>query len=298
MVNKIILGCGNFGGIGSSSALLGKADEHHQAMQILSQALDLGISRFDTANTYGGGQSESILGDFFARQGSFVRQKIEFHTKVGNPHGISFGQGALTYREIIFHVENSLRRLKTDYLDLYLMHEPDPSTPIEESLKAFSFLLESGKICRFGISNVNFDFVKKAFGSMGESLQKKFSNVQNEFNFLKNDDRGQLIPFLKSKKISYSAFSPLAGGLLTGKYKFNQHFPHGSRLSLISAPYQNYLTAQGYSKISELMSKAQENKRSPSQEALHFILDSHDVDFVIIGPRKREHYEDLGFKFK
>ncbi len=298
IMQKLILGCGNFGGVGSSTTAIGKGDSPRQAAQLLTLALDIGICRFDTANTYGGGKSEEIIGNFFHKQGSHKRLKIELHSKVGNPNGIKFQKGALDFNEIIYNAENSLRRLKTDYLDLYLIHEQDQKTPLEETLHAFSKLIQDGKILRFGISNINYSQMENFYSLLNEELSKKLFCVQNEYHYLRTTDQTKLIPFLKTKNIHYSAYSPLAGGLLSGKYCLEQNFPQGSRLTLVPGPYEKYFTPHHFEKIRELQAVAIHNGRDITSEALHFITNNPEIDFVVIGPRKKEHYENLGFKFQ
>src|SRR5690348_18344987 len=125
------MGCGNFGGIGSSPSLRGAGDTEDTALQLLDQARAVGLRRFDTANTYGGGASEIILGKWLRSQGSAFRDEAQIATKVGNPHGCPQGETPLSHRQIAHHLDESLRRLGVSHIDLYYIQEFDRVTPLE-----------------------------------------------------------------------------------------------------------------------------------------------------------------------
>lgn len=296
-LDRIILGCGNFGGIGSIPELRGRGENQQQAFELLSLARELGLKRFDTANTYGGGLSEEYLGQWISDQGSQFRSQIQVATKVGNPAGTRAGQNPLSRAEIIFHVGNSLRKLRTDCIDLYYIHQPDRVTPVEEILGAFSQIISQGKIRSAGLSNVDLSYVKQFLEKADESFRPHLCCVQNEFSFLQQKDRSELIPFLQANSLKYFSFSPLAGGLLSGKYQLHVPYPAGSRLTLRPEPYQSFLNQETFDRIQELRTAAEKNKRALPEEALQFVLNSEGVDSVIIGPRRKEHFESLGFEF-
>src|SRR5579871_3339258 len=151
--DRLIFGCGNFGGLGSPPENRDKGDSREQALVMLDLARDQGLTRFDTANTYGGGASEMILGEWLARQGADFRARAQIATKVGNPHGCPPGERPLSRTQIAYHLDQSLRRLGLERIDLYYLHEFDPKTPLEETLEGLDRALEAGKIASFGISN-------------------------------------------------------------------------------------------------------------------------------------------------
>ena len=154
-VSQVILGCGNFGGIGSAPAFYGKGETEEESHAILDAAWDLGINVFDTANAYGGGRSESYIGNWLRRKGSRVRDQLILSSKVFNPVGDGPNDWGLSRRHILQQVEASLKRLSTDHLDLYLTHEtPDPATPLEETLRALDDLVHQGKVRYIGASNM------------------------------------------------------------------------------------------------------------------------------------------------
>src|SRR6185369_7937254 len=133
-LNRIVFGCGNFGGIGSSPSLRSAGDSEDQALQLLDHARQAGLWRFDTANTYGGGASEEVLGKWLRAQGAAFVQSAQIATKVGNPHGCPPGETPLSRAQIAYHLDASLRRLGIDRIDLYYIHEFDRVTPLDETL--------------------------------------------------------------------------------------------------------------------------------------------------------------------
>src|SRR5206468_2814535 len=179
----------------------------------------VGLRRFDTANTYGGGASETVLGQWLRAQGASFRQSAQIATKVGNPHGCPPGDRPLSARQIAYHLDRSLSRLGIERIDLYYIHEFERVTPLEETLEAMARGVEAGKIDRFGISNASLADVEAVRSIAPSSLAARFEYVQNEYNLLAAADAEELIPACAERGLRYTAFSPLAGGLLTGKYR-------------------------------------------------------------------------------
>src|SRR4051794_18951283 len=157
---RIIFGCGNFGGIGSSPHLRSAGDTEDRALKLLDHARNVGIRRFDTANTYGGGASEIILGKWLRSQGSSFVESAQIATKVGNPNGCPPGETPLSAAQIAHHLHQSLMRLGVDPIDLYYIHEFDRVTPLKETLDAMNRAVEAGKIGRIGISNATLSDVQ------------------------------------------------------------------------------------------------------------------------------------------
>src|SRR5437868_11360689 len=169
-VDRIVFGCGNFGGIGSAPELRSAGDSEEQALQLLDHGRRLGLRRFDTANTYGGGASETVLGKWLRSQGASFLQNAQIATKVGNPYGCPPGETPLSRAQIAWHLDRSLRRLGVERIDLYYIHEFDRATPLEETLEAMTRALEAGKIARFGVSNASLADVKAVRSLAGTSL--------------------------------------------------------------------------------------------------------------------------------
>ena len=294
-VDRIWFGCGNFGGIGSSPKLRSAGDSEGQALKLLDRARRAGLRRFDTANTYGGGASEIILGKWLHHQGAAFATSAQIATKVGNPHGCPPGETPLGKTQIAHHLEESLRRLGVERIDLYYIHEFDRVTPLDETMEAMSAAAEAGKIDRFGISNASLSDVQEVRRMAGETLGSRFDYVQNEFSLLATRDADALIPYCAEHQLRYTAFSPLAGGLLAGKYRFGEAPPSGSRLAHAREIYSGYLNAESFAAIDQLRQLAEARQQSMAEAALHFVLDTPGIDGLIVAPRTGEQFAGLGF---
>jgi aryl-alcohol dehydrogenase-like predicted oxidoreductase len=294
-IDRIVFGCGNFGGIGSSPNLRGAGDSEEQALELLDHARRLGLRRFDTANTYGGGSSEIVLGEWLASQGARFLQSAQIATKVGNPHGCPPGENPLSPTQIAFHLDRSLRRLGVERIDLYYIHEFDRVTPLEEVLGAMARAVEAGKIASFGISNASLADVEAVRSQAGSSLAPCFEYVQNEYNLLATADAEALIPYCADHGLRYTAFSPLAGGLLSGKYRFGDEPPPGSRLAQAPEACASYVSEESFAAIERLRQSADARHETMASAALRFVLDTPGVDGLIIAPRRAEHFASLGF---
>jgi len=152
-VSRLALGCGNFGGVGSAPAFYGMGETESQAAELLDHAFDAGINLLDTADAYGGGRSEQAIGRWLAARGPAVRDRVLVSSKVYNPVGPGPNQRGLSRVHIVRQIDASLARLRTDHIDLYLIHEPDPDTPIDETLRALDDAVRAGKILYVGLSN-------------------------------------------------------------------------------------------------------------------------------------------------
>src|SRR5438270_5119829 len=276
-IARIWFGCGNFGGIGSSPKLRSAGDSEEHALQLLDHARAVGLRRFDTANTYGGGASETILGKWLAAQGAAFRDAAQIATKVGNPHGCPPGETPLSRAQIAHHLEVSLRRLGVDRIDLYYIHEFDRVTPLDETLEVMSRAVEGGKIGRIGISNATLSDVQ----TVGTLAGSAFEYVQNEYSLLATSDAGALIPYCAEQGLRYVAFSPLAGGMLTGKYRLGEAPPAGSRLAHAPDLGAAYADEQSYAVIEELRRSAEARQMPMPEAALRFVLDTPGLDGMI-----------------
>lgn len=295
-LDRIVFGCGNFGGIGSSPSLRGAGDSEGQALQLLDHARRLGLHRFDTANTYGGGASEEMLGTWLRVQGASFRQTVQVATKVGNPHGCPSGETPLSRAQIAYHLDESLRRLGVERIDLYYIHEFDRVTPLEETLEAMRGAVDAGKIALFGVSNASLADVEAVQDLAGGGLASSFQYVQNEYNMLATADAQALIPYCAEQDLRYTAFSPLAGGILTGKYRFDEAPPAGSRLAQAPEACAAYLTPDALDAIERLKRAADARGETMASAALRFVLDTPGVDSLLIAPRRIEHFASLGLE--
>ena len=293
-LDRIWFGCGNFGGIGSSPALRSAGDSEERALRLLDYAHKFGLHRFDTANTYGGGASEIILGKWLGSKGPGLRQSTQVATKVGNPNGCPPGQTPLSRTQIAHHLDESLRRLGVERIDLFYVHEFDGVTPLEETLGAMEQALEAGKIDRFGISNASLADAQAVRALAGASLGARFDHIQNEYNLLATADAEALIPWCVEQGLRYTAFSPLAGGFLTGKYRPGEPIPLGSRYAHAPEFGAVYASESAFAAIEQLRQSADALEVTLAEAALRFVLDTPGVDSLIVAPRRPEHFEGMG----
>jgi aryl-alcohol dehydrogenase-like predicted oxidoreductase len=295
-IDRIVFGCGNFGGIGSAPHLRSAGDSEEQALQLLDQARCVGLRRFDTANSYGGGASEIILGKWLRAQDAAFVRSAQVATKVGNPHGCPPGETPLSRQQIAHHLDRSLGRLGIERIDLYYIHEFDRVTPLEETLEAMERAVDAGKIDRFGVSNASLADVEAVRALAGNSLGPRFDYVQNEYNLLATADSDELIPSCAEHGLRYTAFSPLAGGFLTGKYRRGETPPSDSRFAQAPEVCAAYSSQQAFDAIEQLGRDAAERQHSMAEAALRFVLDSPGVDGLVIAPRKIEHFAAMGLE--
>jgi len=293
-LGRIVFGCGNFGGMGSAPELRAHGDGRETAFALLEHARALGLTRFDTANTYGGGASERILGEWLRRQDAAWRAGIEVATKVGNPLGCPPGERPLSRGQVAHHLDESLRRLGVERIDLYYLHEFDPSTPLEETLEALDRALAAGKIARFGVSNAALDDLDAVLALATGPLRAAFACVQNEFSLVQQRDLAGLIPRAAAAGVGYVAFSPLAGGLLTGKYRADRAAAPGTRLASAPAYYEHLLTPATFAAIADLERQATMSGETVAGAALRFVLEAPGDLALIIAPRSLDQFAAYG----
>jgi len=292
-LRRIVFGCGNFGGLGSSPTLRDKGDDRERALALLDHARILGFTRFDTANTYGGGVSETVLGEWLGRQDKAWRATLQVATKVGNPNGCPPGDRPLSRTQVAEHLDRSLKRLGLDRIDLYYVHEFDPATPLDETLEAFDRALAAGKIAAFGVSNAALTDLQAVLALTSGALRTAFTHVQNQFNLLEQGDLKAVIPLAQAEGLAYVAFSPLAGGLLSGKYRQGETASAGR---LADAPdfYKDLLTPSTFAVIEGLRQKADGLHCTVPEAALRFVLDTPGVSSLIIAPRSADQFDGYG----
>ncbi len=290
-VSRIILGCGNFGGIGSSPAFFGQGESDEEAAAIMDAALDLGINVFDTADAYGGGRSESAIGRWLAARGSSVRDQVLLSSKAFNPVGDGPNDSGLSRRHIKRQVERSLERLGADHLDLFLTHEPDADTPLEETIGALDDLVRAGRIHYVGASNVPaWELVQSLWLSERDRLAR-FGWVQNSYSLLEREPERELFPALERFGLGFTPFSPLAGGWLTGKYRRGQTAPAGSRMTMRPEPYAHLPADATFDALEAFEAQALDRGVSMAGLALAWLLHHPRVTAVIVGPRRPEQLE-------
>lgn len=285
-VSQIGLGCGNFGGIGSAPEFFGTGESEEEAFALMDTAWDLGIRLFDTADAYGGGRSEAAIAKWLRTRGSRVRDELVLTTKVFNPMAAGADWG-LSRGRILRQIDSSLRRLGVDRVDLYLAHEPDPDTPLEETLGTFDELVRAGKIRAYGVSNFDAAHLEGALRAGRPEC------VQNSYSLLDRGDAEDVLPLCAERGLGYAAFSPLAGGWLTGKYRRGEPPPPGSRMTTRPEPYQHLVSEPVFDALDAFRVRAEERRVSTAALALAWLLADPRVSAVISGPRRAEHLEPV-----
>ena len=290
-VSRLILGCGNFGGVGSAPAFYGKGETEAQAIELMDRAWEAGINAFDTADAYGGGRSETYIGRWLRARGASVRDRLVLTSKVFNPVGPGPDERGLSRVHILRQIDASLARLQTDHLDFYLMHEWDPDVPLEETLHAFDDVVRAGKVRTIGASNVTAAQLELARGTSARHGWASVRCVQNSFSALDRDAQRELIPACAAHGVAFTAFSPLAGGWLTGKYRAGEAYPDGSRMTLRPEPYLHLSSERVFRGLAAFEAAARERGIATSTLALAWVLAQPHVTAAVIGPRRREHLE-------
>ena len=287
-VSKLGLGCGGFGGVGSEPSLFGRGEDEAMAFAIMDRALDLGINYFDTADSYGGGRSEEMIGRWLRSRGR--RDQVVLSTKVFNRMGPGPNDSGLSRRHIVRAVEDSLRRLQTDWLDLYVTHEVDPSTPLEETFGALDGLVRQGKVRYVGASNIEAWRLTKALWISDRHDVARYEGVQNQYNLLNRGIEAEILPLAEDQGLAVTPFSPLAGGFLTGKYTLDASYPPGSRMTLRPQPYGSLLTTATFRAIDALRAEAAQWDVSTGALALAWVHSHPRVTAALIGPRSPEQF--------
>lgn len=287
------MGCGNFGGIGSAPAFFGQGESRAEAFGLLDRALDLGITFLDTADAYGGGRSEEIIGAWLEARGPAVRDRMLISSKVANPVGPDLDRAGLSAEHIARQIDESLGRLGVDHLDMYLAHEVDPTTPPEETVAAFDAAIVSGKVRAVGISNHGVVQLAECLEISRANGLHRFEWVQNSFNLIDQADQAETLDVCRKAGLGFTPFGPLSGGWLTGKYDFAADYPAGSRMSLRPEPYLRYWTREVFDAIDVLAAVAGDHGVSPAGMALAWLLHHDDVTAGIVGPRRASHFEPI-----
>jgi aryl-alcohol dehydrogenase-like predicted oxidoreductase len=270
---RLILGCGNFGGIGSAPAFFEKGETLEQALELMDAAWENGITWFDTADAYGGGRSETYIGEWIR---SRRPDGLRITTKTFNAMAEGEDRG-LAPKRVRRQIDTSLARLGVERIDLYLAHAWDGDTSAGELAGVFEELLAAGKIAAYGLSNVD-------GAQLREALEAgSFAAVQNSYSLLDREAEEEVLPLCAEHGLWFQVHSPLMGGWLTGKYRRDAPAPDGSRMTLRSAPYEHLRTEAVYDALEAL-----ERRGDPATLALAWLLADDRVS-VVLGPRRPEH---------
>jgi aryl-alcohol dehydrogenase-like predicted oxidoreductase len=277
-VSAVGLGCNNFGMKLNVEA----------TRKVVHRALDLGITLFDTADHYGNmGGSETCLGEVLGER----RKDIVLATKFAMPMDAGGIKSGASRRYIMAAVEASLARLKTDWIDLYQLHRPDPLTPIEETLRALDDLIHQGKVRYVGCSNLKaWQVVEAQWTAKHEGLNA-FVSCQDEYSLLVRDIEPELLPAIEAYDLGLLPYFPLASGLLTGKYKRDQAMPQGSRLALVKRLAERYATEANWQKVERLQDFCDKRDHRLLDLAISWLASRPRVASVIAGATSPEQLE-------
>lgn len=279
---RIALGCGNFIGIGSALDLIGQGLTEEEAHELMDAAWALGITHFDTADAYGGGHSERAIGSWIASR----HHRPTLTTKTFHPIFPNADHG-LSAKRIARRLPASLERLGLHWVELYLAHDYDPVVPLAETFAEFERLREARKLYAYGVSNFNEVQLLKAVRA-GSPVA-----VQNSYSLLERGDEADVLPFCQDHGLSYIAYSPLAGGWLTGKYRRGESYPTGSRMTQRPDPYKHLLTPRTFEALEALEEFANARGTSMAGVALAWVLSDHRVTQVVVGPGRAEHLDTV-----
>ncbi len=281
-VSSLCLGCMMFGGKTTPA----------DSAAIIDRAIDAGINFLDTANVYSIGRSEEATGEALKRNGK--RNEVVLATKVHGKMGPGPNDMNNTRRHIIEQCEASLRRLQTDWIDLYQLHRPQSDMPIDETLRAMDDLVRSGKVRYIGTSTFAAWQLLESLWVSKEYGLNRFVCEQPPYNLLDRRIERELLPMAQSYGIATIPWSPLAGGLLTGKYSRNSQPPEDSRYANIDANpmYRRRMNDAIWDVIEGLDVIAKEKGTSLSQLSLAWVMHQPGVTSPIIGPRTMEQLED------
>ncbi len=275
-VSAIGLGCNNFGARIDQAA----------TRAVIHAALDAGITLFDTADVYGErGGSESAMGQVIDAS---MRKRIVLATKFGMPMADDAEHQGASRSWIVRAVEDSLSRLKTDWIDLYQLHRPDPRTPLAETLRALDDLVRAGKVRYVGVSNMPAWQVVEANAIAREMGLTAFVSCQDEYSLVVRGAEAELMPMMRAHGLGLLPYFPLASGLLTGKYRRNAPLPEGARLTKTQRLADRYLTETNWARAEKLADYAEAHGHTLLELAFAWLLAKAPVASVIAGATRAE----------
>jgi aryl-alcohol dehydrogenase-like predicted oxidoreductase len=286
-VSELCLGTADFGstGIYAKTGNIGQ----READFIVSMALDMGINFFNTAETYSNGNAEEILGKALGKR----RKDAIIITKVDSTRTPGLNDGGLSRHHIINGCEASLKRLGTDYIDIYELHRFDPLTPLEVTLRALDDLVRQGKVRYIGCSNFSGWQLMKALAISGENGWERFVTLEAMYSLASRWLEFELVPLCLDQGLGIIAFSPLHGGFLSGKYRRDQPWPAGTRFdNLENTEPWPVEPEKLFDIVEELEKIARDHGVTVSQTALNYLLGKPGVNSLIIGIRTAKQLEE------
>ncbi len=278
LVSLVGLGCNNFGG----------RTDLETSRKVIHKSLDLGITLLDTADIYANkGGSETVLGEVLGAR----RKDIVLATKFCGPMNEAGTLKGASRRYIMTAIEASLKRMKTDWIDLYQIHMPDPLTPMEETLRTLDDLVQSGKVRYVGCSNHKAWQVTEAKWISRRDGIERFISCQDEYSLIVRDAEKELIPAMETYGIGLLPYFPLASGMLTGKYKRNAPMPEKARLSYVQNLADRYLTDANWQTVEKLTDFAAKRGKTILELAFSWLAGRPTVASVIAGATRPDQVE-------
>ncbi|MGH2458289.1 MAG: aldo/keto reductase [Chloroflexota bacterium] len=269
--------------VGLGGNTFGRYCDEAQTARVIHRALDLGINHIDTADVYSRGVSEQHIGKAIAGR----RSEVVLATKVGNQMGDGPNDRGLSYRRLVASCESSLRRLGTDYIDLYYLHRPDPTTRLDESVRALDDLVRQGKVRYVGISNYPAWQACEALWAADRRGYAPPVVTQNRYNVLDRALESELLPFCRAHGVGIVPYSPLGGGMLTGKYRPGESVPAGVR-GHNNPGFQQQLTDRNLASVGRLESFSRDHGHTVGELAISWLLSRPEVCSVIAGATQPE----------
>jgi aryl-alcohol dehydrogenase-like predicted oxidoreductase len=285
VVSRLAFGAMTFGTSKGMFAAISKVDQT-LADQLIGKCIDAGVNHFNTANVYTEGQSETMLGKALGSR----RKDVVISTKAGFRTGPALINQGLSRHHLQAACEDSLKRLGTDYIDVYLVHRPDPHTPIEETVEALDALVQQGKVRYVGFSNWSAWAAATAVGIQDKRGLARFRAAEMYYSLVGRDVENEIVPFLEHAGIGMLVWSPLAGGLLSGKY--SKENPKGDEGRLSSLDFIPFDRDKAYTLIDKLREIGKAHNASPAQISLAWLMTRKSVASVLIGANKLSQLED------
>ena len=286
-VSELCFGTMTFGGRGDFFKIAGEVDQK-EADIMVAMALDAGINFFDTADEYSQGLSEEICGKALGVR----RKNVILATKVRTRTGPGPNDVGLSRHHILEGCNASLKRLGTDYIDLYQVHSSDPITPLEETLRVLDDLVRQGKVRYIGCSNFAAWQLMKALAVSDKYGWERFVSLQAFYSLLGRELENELVPLCLDQGMGILVWGPLSGGFLTGKYRREQPRPKGSRISELESSPRPLDEEKGFDVVDELDLISKEHNVTVPQAALNYLLRKPGITSVIIGARTRQQLAD------
>lgn len=263
--------------------------EEQKATATIDKAYDLGINFFDTANVYMRGEAEKVVGKALSK---YDRSSYVLATKVFGKMGDGPNDAGLSRKHIMEQCHASLKRLGTDYVDVYYCHRYDPSTPLDETLRALDDLVRQGKVLYVGVSEWTAEQITEAVHLADKKLLDRIVVNQPNYSMLHRKIETEIIPISEKHGLGQVVFSPLAQGVLTGKYKLGEAIPEGSRAAQGSINLSHVLTETNLDKVEQLKLVADQESLSLSQLAIAWILRQPNVASALVGASRPEQLEE------